>query len=73
MGWKSNYCWNKGLFNVKIRHINGFEVKTITNPILQEYNKPCMEYLDTLHEWIKENWLWMSDKDIDDYLNNSIR
>lgn len=53
--------------------MNGFKVKTITNPILRDYNKPCQKYLDALHEGIKENWPRMSDEDIDDYLNNCIR
>ena len=53
--------------------MNGFNVKTITNPILRDPNKPNRKYLDALHEGIKENWPQMSDEDIDDYLNNCIR
>lgn len=53
--------------------IDGFEVKTITNNNLRDYNEPCQEYLDTLHEGIKENWPYMSDENIDDYLKNCIR
>ena len=53
--------------------MDGFEVKTITNPIPRDPNNPSRKYLDALHEGIKENWPQMSDGDIDDYLNNCIR
>lgn len=53
--------------------MDGFEVKTITNKRIRPYNEPCQEYWDTLFEGIKENWPYMSDEDIENYLNNSVR
>ena len=51
----------------------GFEVKTITNRRVRDYNDPFPAYLDTLRNGIRENWLDMSDEDIEDYLNGCIR
>lgn len=53
--------------------MNGFEVKTITNDNLRQYNEPSSSYLNTLHNGIRENWPSMSDQEIDDYLKNCIR
>ncbi len=58
---------------IDLGRMNGFKVKTITNTIPRDPNKPSQKYLDALHEGIKENWPQMSDGDIDDYLNNCIR
>ena len=51
----------------------GFEVKTITNGKVRDYNDPFPAYLDTLRNGIRENWPQMSEEEIDDYLNDCIR
>ena len=68
---EEGYNWYENI--IDLEPMDGFEVKTITNNILREYNEPCHAYLDTLHKGIKENWPEMSYEDIDDYLNNCIR
>ena len=68
---EEGYNWYENIIDLET--MDGFEVKTITNNILREYNEPCQAYLDTLHQGIKKNWPEMSDEDIDDYLNRCIR
>lgn len=51
----------------------GFEVKTITNRKVRDYNDPFPAYLDTLRKGIRENWPDMLDEDMEDYLNGCIR
>lgn len=51
----------------------GFEVKTITNGKVRDYNDPFPAYLDTLRNGIMENWPQMTEEDIGDYLNDCIR
>ena len=58
---------------IDLKPIDGFEVKTITNNDLREYNEPSHAYLDTLFEGIKENWPEMSEADIWNYLGACIR
>ena len=53
--------------------MDGFDVKTITNTVLRDYNEPCEDYLETLFEGIAQNWPEMSDEEIMDYLNGCIR
>ena len=47
-------------------------MRTITNIELQDYNEPCAEYLNTLKRGIKENWIEISEEDIDNYLDSCI-
>lgn len=63
--------WYEDIINIGI--MDGFEVKTITNNNIRPYNEPSTEYLDTLHNGINENWPEMTEKEIEDYLNNCIR
>ena len=58
---------------IDLAPIDGFEVKTITNRDLRNYNEPCNEYWNTLVKGIKENWPEMSDEEIKEYLNSCIR
>jgi hypothetical protein len=58
---------------ITIGEMDGFEVKTITNTDLREYNNPCREYINTLRRGIRENWPEMSDNEIEDYLNSCMR
>lgn len=53
--------------------MDGFDLVTITNDELRPYNEPCKEYVNTLARGIRENWLEMSDEDIDNYLDSCIR
>lgn len=53
--------------------MDGFDLVTITNDDLRPYNEPCKEYVNTLARGIRENWLEMSDEDIDNYLDSCIR
>ena len=53
--------------------MDGFEVKTITNSELRDYNEPSFKYLDALAKGIRENWPEMSDKEIKDYLYSCVR
>lgn len=53
--------------------MDGFEVKTITNNKLRDYNEPSFKYLDALAKGIRENWPEMSDKEIKDYLYGCVR
>ena len=68
---EEGYNWYENI--IALETMDGFEVKTITNNVLREYNEPCQAYLDTLHQGIKKNWPEMSDEDIDDYLNRCIK
>ena len=58
---------------IDLGEMNGFEVKTITNIVLRDYNEPCEDYLHTLFEGIAQNWPEMSDEEIMDYLYACIR
>jgi len=58
---------------ITLGEMDGFEVKTITNTDLRDYNMPCEDYLNTLRRGIKENWLEMSEDEIEDYLNSCMR
>ena len=53
--------------------MDGFEVKTITNSELRDYNEPSFKYLDALAKGIRENWPEMSDNEIKDYLYSCVR
>lgn len=58
---------------IDLGNMDGFEVKTITNKNLRDYNEPCKPYWNTLVKGIKENWPEMSDEEIEDYLKRCIR
>ena len=58
---------------ITLGEMDGFEVKTITNTDIRDYNMPCEDYLNTLRRGIKENWLEMSEDEIEDYLNSCMR
>ena len=58
---------------IDLKPIDGFEVKTITNNDLRDYNEPSQAYLETLFKGINENWPEMSDEEIWDYLGGCIR
>ena len=58
---------------IDLGEMDGFKVKTITNNILRRYNNPRRPYLDTLHDGIRQNWPDMSDEEIENYLNGSIK
>lgn len=58
---------------IELGKMNGFEMITVTNYILRDYNDPTDEYQDVLHSGIRENFPDMSDEDIRDYLDGCIR
>lgn len=66
-----NIGWYRDIIDLGM--MDGFEVKTITNNLLMDYNDPSPDYLDTLREGIRENRPEMSDGDIENYLMGSIR
>ena len=53
--------------------MDGYELVTVTNDELREYNEPSEGYLNTLKRGIKENWPEMSEEEMDSYLNSCIR
>ena len=63
--------WYKDIIDLGM--MDGFEVKTVTNNLLMDYNDPSPDYLDTLHEGIRENRPEMSEGDIKNYLMGCIR
>jgi len=65
------YGWYED--TITLGEMDGFEVKTITNTDIRQYNEPCEDYLETLRRGIRENWPEMSDEDIEDYLNSCMR
>lgn len=65
------YDWYEDIIDLDM--MDGFEVKTITNPKILPYNEPYPEYLDTLRKGIRKNWPEMDDEEIEDYLKNCIR
>lgn len=58
---------------IDLGKMDGFKVKTITNNIIRPYKNPRRAYRDTLHKGIRQNWPDMSDEEIENYLNGSIR
>ena len=58
---------------IDLEEMDGFEVKTITNNDLRDYNNPSQAYLDTLFKGISQNWPEMSDEDIWNYLGECMR
>ena len=65
------YGWYENI--ISLGRLNGFEVKTITNDNLRDYNEPCEAYWDTLLRGIKENWPEKSESEIEAYLLHCIR
>ena len=65
------YGWYENI--IDLDEVGGFEVKTITNKNLRNYNEPCRAYLKTLKKGIRQNWLEMTDGEIEDYLKSCIR
>ena len=53
--------------------MDGYEMLTVSNKELRDYNEPCERYLNTLKKGIKENWSKMSEEDIENYLDSCIR
>ena len=53
--------------------MDGYELLTVSNDELRPYNEPCEDYLNTLKRGIRENWSYMSEEDIDTYLDSCIR
>ena len=68
---KPGYGWYEDI--IDLGKMDGFEVKTITNRTLRDYNRPCGDYLDTLRKGIRQNWPDMLDGEIEDYLDGCIR
>lgn len=58
---------------ISLGEMDGFEMLTISNNELRDYNEPCEEYLNTLKRGIRENWSEMSEEDIESYLESCIR
>ena len=58
---------------ISLGEMEGYEILTVSNNELRDYNEPCERYLNTLKKGIKENWSEMSEEDINDYLNSCIR
>ena len=65
------YGWYEDIIDLGC--MDGFEVKSITNKDLRDYNEPYSEYLETLKRGIHENWPEMTDEEIEDYLDSCIR
>ncbi len=53
--------------------MDGYELVTVTNDELREYNEPSEGYLNTLKRGIRENWPEISEEEMDSYLNSCIR
>ena len=68
---RKGYGWYEDI--ISLGRMDGFEVKTITNENLRDYNEPCSSYWNTLLRGIKENWPEKSDAEIEAYLLNCIR
>ena len=58
---------------ISLGEMDRYELVTITNNELREYNEPCEDYLNTLKRGIRENWPEMSEEDINNYLDSCIR
>ncbi|MBR5503260.1 MAG: gamma-glutamylcyclotransferase, partial [Methanobrevibacter sp.] len=58
---------------ISLGKMDGYEMLTITNEDIRDYNDPCDEYLDTLKKGMRENWSEMSQEDINSYLEGCIR
>ena len=58
---------------IDLEAMDGFEVKTITNRNLRDYNEPCSDYWIVLRRGIRQNWPEMSDDEIEDYLESCMR
>ena len=58
---------------ISLGKMDGYEMLTITNEDIRDYNDPCEEYLDTLKKGMRENWSEMSEEDINSYLEGCIR
>ena len=58
---------------IELEPMDGFEVRTITNNDLRDYNEPSQRYVDTLFRGIRQNWPEMSDEDIWNYLGVCMR
>ena len=65
------YGWYENI--IDLDEMDGFEVKTITNKNLRNYNEPCRAYLKTLKKGIRQNWPEMTEGEIEDYLKSCIR
>ena len=60
--------------NIKsLGQMDGYELVTLTNDELRPYNEPCEDYLETLKRGMRENWVEISEKDINNYLDSCIR
>ena len=58
---------------ISLGEMEGYEMLTLSNNQLRDYNKPCERYLNTLRRGIRKNWSEMSEKDIENYLDSCIR
>ena len=58
---------------ISLGEMDGYEMLTVSNKELRDYNEPCERYLNTLKKGIKENWSKMSEEDIENYLDSCIR
>ena len=58
---------------ISLGRMDGYEMLTVSNNELRDYNEPCKRYLNTLKKGIKENWSEMSEEDIENYLDSCIR
>ena len=67
----SVYGWYEDTIDLK--PMDGFEVKTITNRDLRDYNEPSAEYWHVLIRGIRQHWCEMSDEEIESYLKSCMR
>ena len=58
---------------VSLGELDGYEVVTITNSEVRDYNEPSEAYLQTLHRGLRENYPEMSDAEIEEYLGGCQR
>lgn len=58
---------------ISIGEIDGYEIVTISNRNIREYNKPCEAYLETLRRGLRENYTDMDEEEIESYLQNCIK
>ena len=68
---REGYGWYEDI--IKLGRMDGFEVRTITNDNLRDYNEPCSSYWNNLLRGIRKNWPEKSDEEIEAYLRNCIR
>lgn len=68
-------CEGRGWYEniIELEPMDGFEVRTITNINLRDYNEPSHAYWQTLRHGIMQHWPDMSAEEIRNYLMRCIR